>query len=127
MTELTTGKLIDKLFELREEKKRLNAKIKDIESEVDQLKNDLFQRLDKEESTVGRGQLASCSVTETTVPAVEDWDQVHGWIAENDGLYLLQRRLNSAPFRELLAQGVDIPGISPMPIRDISIRKISPR
>lgn len=125
--QMTSGKIIDRIFELREQRKALDKQSSNLDAEMKVLKQNLIERLDNEDTTIGRGSAASASITATVVPAVHDWDQVYAYIQENDAFYLLQRRLNSAPFRELLDQGTEIPGIDPMPVRDVSIRKLTPR
>ena len=120
-----TGAMIDEMFNLRESKKELEAKVKKINEEMTLVEAELIQKLDAEETSMGRGKSASASITKSEVPMVEDWDTFGQYLIDNEMLYLLQRRVAVRAFRELKDAGEDIPGTTTFPKRTISLRKIS--
>lgn len=120
-----TGKMIDEMFDLRESKKELERKVKLINEEMTLLEAELIQKLDAEETSMGRGRSASASITKSEVPMVDDWDIFGQYLIDNEMLYLLQRRVAVRAFRELRDAGEEIPGTTTFPKRTISLRKIS--
>lgn len=67
----------------------------------------------------------SMSISETLVGNVQDWDQVHAYIRDNDAFHLLQRRLANAAYGEILALGDELPGVEPFTKRSLNFRKSS--
>ena len=120
-----TGSMIDEMFNLREERKKLEVEIKKINEKMTLTEAELIQKLDAEETSMGRGKSASASITKSEVPMVEDWDTFGQYLINNEMLYLLQRRVAVRAFRELKEAGETIPGTTTFPKRTISLRKIS--
>jgi hypothetical protein len=116
---------IDKVFMMRERKRGLEAQLKKVKVQIEAASADLLVQLDKVGTTIGRGSFASASVTETTVPTIEDWGLVEQYVLDNDAVYLLHRRVSSGPWKELQDAGTDVPGIRPFTKRAISLRKLS--
>jgi len=117
--------MIDEMFDLREKKKGLETSIKAIKEEMTLLEARLIEKFDSEDSPRGQGRSASASITETSVPAIEDWDTFEKYLVENDALYLLQRRIATRAFKELKNTGESIPGVITFPKRTISLRKLN--
>lgn len=115
--------LIDKMFELRESKRELDARSKELGQEYAALEARLIERLDEVGTETSRGQLASVTITEQLVPRIEDWGAVEEYVMNNDAIYLLHRRVSSGPWKELLDTGENVPGITPFTKRAISLRK----
>lgn len=116
--------MIDRMFMLREQKRGLEAQVKEVNSEIDDLQQELLARFRDVGTDYARGSLASASVTETIVPQIEDWGQVAEWVMENDALYLLHRRISSGPWKELRDAGTNVPGIEPFTKVAISLRRL---
>lgn len=116
--------MIDRMYTLREEKRVLEAQVKGINSEIDQIQQQLLTRLNQVGTNYARGSLASASITETLVPQIDDWGKVSEWILENDALYLVHRRISSGPWKELRDAGTDVPGIEPFTKVAISLRRL---
>ena len=115
---------IDKMYELRLKKKGLEAQIKEINSEVSAMEQQLLERLDEVGTTTAKGALASATIATSLLPQIEDWGAVSEWIMANDGLYLCHRRISSGPWKELRDSGQHIPGITPYTKTSISLRKL---
>lgn len=115
---------IDLMYSLREDKRGLEADIKEINARIGQCQQNLLTRLEEVGTTTARGALASATVTESVVPRIEDWGEVADWILANDAIYLLHRRISSGPWKELLDAGEIVPGISQYTKTTISLRKL---
>jgi hypothetical protein len=64
-------------------------------------------------------------LNEEELATVVDWSQVHEFIRSQNAFYLLQRRINSAAWRELAAErGEPIPGTTVFKRRTIALRRI---
>ncbi len=51
---------------------------------------------------------------EAVYPKVENWDDFYKFIKETDYFHLLERRLTSTGYRELLSMGRQVPGVVPV-------------
>ena len=114
---------IDKIYMLREQKRGLEAQIKEVNARIEAENNELMRTLDDVGTPTARGELASATITETLVPKIEDWGQVEDYVLEHDAVYLLHRRVSAGPWKELLDTGEQVPGIVPFTKRAISLRK----
>jgi len=118
------GTLIDKMFELRENKRNLASQIKDIDTEMGELELILLDKMNEQGTTQIRSPLATATVSQQVVGHVENWDALYQHINENDAFYLLERRLANAAYRELLQMGDELPGVKPFTKHSISLRKL---
>ena len=125
MQVIQSGVAADMLYELREEKRSLEAEIKTIEERMSELEQQLLGSLDDQGSTMTRGRSASASITESEIAIITDLDALHEYMSENDALYLKQNRLATAAIMELIKAGEVIPGIDIVSKRKISLRKLS--
>jgi hypothetical protein len=116
--------VIDQMFALREAKRALESDIKQLNKEYLILNDWLMERYKDIGTTTGRGTLASATLTETTVPNIEDWGEVCDWIKENDAMYLCHRRISAGPWKELMDSGETVRGISSFTKRAISLTKL---
>jgi len=121
--QLTTRELVAKMVEIREEKRIIKGREKELNDEWRSLELELLIRLDDqgmEKASVPEG---TASINETVLPQVVDWDAFYAYILENDALFLLQRRPAAAAYRELLESDQTIPGVEPYTQRAIGLRK----
>lgn len=121
--ELTLADLANRRDALRDRKRELEAEVKVIDKELAANELAIIERLD--EMGVSRfavGKL-SFSISENTVGNVEDWDQVHAYIRDNNAFHLVQRRLANAAYKELLDMGDSLPGVVPFNKRSLNFRK----
>lgn len=116
--------MIDHLFMLREQKRGLEAQVKEVNAEMNELQQELLSRFNEVGTDYARGEFASASITETIVPQIDDWGKVAEWVMENDALYLLHRRVSSGPWKELRDAGTEVPGIEPYTKVAISLRRL---
>lgn len=121
--QLTTSDIISKLAEVRDERRRISARDKELVAEWRALEMELLTRLDEQGMLKASTSAGTASVTETVLPQVVDWDALHAHIKETGDFYLLQKRPAAAAFRELHQSGVEVPGMEPYTKREISLRK----
>lgn len=122
---LTFGKLIDGMYELRTKKQAKEKEAKALGKELEAMEMEIINRLDTDETTMGRGKVATAILTETEVAKVEDWDEFYEYIGENEAYHLLQRRPATPACRETINAGDKIGGVSIFTKRAISLRKIA--
>lgn len=121
--QVATAVIIAKLVEVRDERRRLAERDKELVAEGRKWEADLLIRLDEQgmlKATTGAG---TASITETVVPQVTDWDALYAHIQETGEFYLMQKRPAAAAYRELQDSGIDVPGVEPFTKRTISLRK----
>lgn len=110
---LPIGTIIDQLWQLREDKKALAEKEKDIVAKVDALETLLYERMDKEGTTKSAGKSASVSLGTTDIVQLDGEDGFElftKYIRKTGYFHLLERRVAQLGARELLATKGAIPG-----------------
>ncbi len=119
------GTKIDTLFGLREKKRKLSAKLKDIEADMKPLEAEIMAALDAENTIKTSSRTATVSISEAEVPSATDWDAFNKYVRRNNYFHLYQRRVSATAFRELLEsrRGKAIPGIESVNIRKLNLRK----
>ncbi len=121
--ERTTSDILQALVDVRDERRRISDRDKELVEKWRSLETEFITRLDDQgmlKATTGAG---TATITETILPQVKDWDAVYEHIKETGDFYLLQKRPAAAAFRELHAAGDEIPGIEAFTKRAISLRK----
>jgi len=119
------GTSIDALYELKLKKKEMAAEVSKVTAEITKQEKALLEELNTLDLNSASGNDATIKVSSMTVPSVKDWDLVYDYIHENSAFYLLARKLNGAPFRELLEAGQEIPGVETFTKTSLSTTKVS--
>lgn len=118
------GTKIDQLHKLREQKRELEEKIKDLTTAMDKIENELMAQMDSEGVTKSTGSLATVSITTSVKPQVEDWDAFYKYINRTKYNHLLERRPSVTGCRELFESKGKIPGVVPFTQRKLLIRSV---
>lgn len=124
---LTTADRVQLLVDLDKKISDLNAKhnalIKDLKSEYDELAAALMDELESSGTELMRTPSGTVSIIKSDVAKVEDWDKVHAWIRKNNAFHLLMRKINNAPYRELmqLRKNRAIPGLATVEVKKLSL------
>lgn len=101
--------------EVQDTEKTLKATQKELESQILLQMED--QGLDKISNEV-------CTITrkKEIVPTATNWDEIYAHIQSTEQWELLHKRLSATAFRELVATGVDVPGITSTELTRINFR-----
>lgn len=118
------GVTTDKMWQLREDKRALDAKVKAVEGQIKELEVTLFELLDAQDTRKAEGKKASVSIGESTVVTVEDWDALWPYIVKNKFFHLIQKRVSDPGMRELWALKKVVPGVQPFTKRTLSVRSL---
>ena len=122
---ITLGEEIDRLFDIREQIKKLEDKADELRKVFTAREQALLARVDEEGVSKAVGQKASVAVTESIVPQVENWDEYYAFIHRNKAYHLLERRPSAGAYRELIAQRrKPVPGVVSFTKRKLSLRTI---
>lgn len=121
---MTLGAATDKMWALREEKRKLGVEEKRINEELTALEATIFGLLDSQDTRKAEGKKASVSIGEAVVGNVEDWDALWAWIAKTKNFHLVQKRVSDPGLRELWALKKTVPGVQPFTKRTLSIRSL---
>lgn len=123
----TLGASADKVFDLREQKRELDAQIKAVEGDIVALTNHIFTLMDAQDTRKAEGKKASISVNYAVNPTTKDWDQTAHWIINGKRgdkyafAHLMFKRISAPAYRELRALGMVIPGQEDFTNRTLSI------
>jgi hypothetical protein len=116
--------LIKKRAELKHLIDAANAELKDLTAAKDEIDIALLQKMDAEGLSRTANGDYSVSINEDTVPEVVDWDTLYAYILDTRDFSLIQRRVSSTAFKELLKLGEGVPGLLPRTIRKINFRSL---
>ena len=119
---MNLGKAIDHLHALREQKRLLEADLKELRQKMEEAETNIFALLEQNGVTASAGSAASVSITETIVPVIDDADTFFDHIIASGDIHLLERRPSSRAYRELLEAGEVVPGLRPFTKRNLSLR-----
>lgn len=122
--EKTLNDLIAEKKAIKDEMTALNAQLKDLRAQESDVDIALLKKLDAEGLSRTATEVASVSINEETVPDVVDWDALYAHIISTSDFSLLQRRVSSTAYRELLKLGENVPGLQPREIRRINFRTL---
>lgn len=125
MSKPTIGQLLDQLAEQRKIKADLDAKVKDVEGVINNLKLEILNALQSAGMTKASGKSLTVSIKQEVVPNVTDWDSFYAYIKKNNYFHLLQRRVSTAAWRELheqlSAKKKEVPGTEAFVKVDLSV------
>jgi len=122
-TTMTPGEIIKAMDEVRDERRKISARDKQLVELWRGLEAQMLHYADEQGVKQVATDVGTATVTFETLPNVADWDALYAYILENQALHMLQRRVSSASFRELQDAGEDVPGIEPYIQRKVSLRK----
>ena len=95
-----------------------------MKSAQDEIDLALLKKMDAEGLSRTANGDYSVSINEDTVPDVDDWDALYNHIISTRDFSLIQRRVSSTAYKELLKLGEGVPGLSPRTIRKINFRSL---
>jgi tRNA(Ile)-lysidine synthase TilS/MesJ len=120
----TIDELIDRKKSIKSQMEKLNSELKNLREQENDIDLELLKKLDAEGLKKTANEVASVSIKEETVPDVHDWDALYAHIISSGDFSLIQRRVSSTAYRELLKLGENVPGLQPREIRRINFRSL---
>lgn len=121
---MNINELIEQRAATKAQMDELNRQLKDLRKTQDELDVLLLKKMDAEGlSRTANGQ-ASVSINEDTVPDVMDWEELYQHIISTGDFSLIQRRVSSTAYKELLKLGEAVPGLQPRTVRRINFRSL---
>lgn len=121
---LSITELINHRADLKGQMDQLNKQLKELRGEQDYVDVLLLKKMDTEGVSRTANENASVSINEDTVPNVDDWDALYEHVTSTQDFSLLQRRVSSTAYKELLKMGESVPGLSPRSVRRVNFRKL---
>lgn len=118
------NELIQDRAEVKDQMADLNIQLKYLNQKKDELDRELMMKLDEQGLARTANDQASVSINTDTVPDVLDWDALYAHVTQTGDFSLLQKRVSSAAYKELLKLGENIPGLAPREIRRINFRSL---
>jgi hypothetical protein len=116
--------LIDERATIKAQMDGLNKRLKEFREALDQVDILLLKKLYDEGLNRTANGIASVSINEDTVPDVSDWDALYKHVIATEDFSLIQRRVSSTAYRELLKMGEAVPGLQPRTVRRINFRSL---
>ena len=118
---MSIGDMIDRMEDIRKERKVIADKDKPLKEEYDELKVAAMAILDANNSLSASSKKASVKISETTVPVVKDVAKLLPYIVKNKLWHLLlSQPLTTPAWREAVGlKGMDLPGTETFVKRDL--------
>ena len=124
LTQAALGKTIDKVFALRKKKAELEAAAKDVEKQIADLDAEILGSLEAYGLEKTATKAGTVSISMSTVAQVTDWDEFLSYIYKKKYGHLLQRRVSDPAWRELVEQGVKVPGTTGFTKKRLAYRAV---
>jgi predicted nuclease of restriction endonuclease-like RecB superfamily len=125
----STGSMIDAMWAVREEKRELEVRIKELNEKLETYEADLTAKLAAEGMAKATGTRATVSISESVVASFPrgdaDWKLFYAYIKKTGYFHLLHRRVSDEAYRELLTSGKQVPGITPFTKKRLNLRVVS--
>lgn len=123
----TLGSVVDSMVALREERRAIAARDKELEEQYKEAQQQLIEMLDAQGLEKCTGNSATASISETEVfnfDGDDGFEKFMTHIARVKRWDLVQRRPSNASCREYYAQKGAIPGLVPFTERKINLRNL---
>ena len=114
--------LLVEVAKIRGEIKTVQAEEKSLKSQQRELESQISIRTQEQGLDKISNDVCTISLRNEIVPTVEDWDQLHEHITDTGQFELLQKRVSATAYRELIAAGMDVPGVKSTELTRINFR-----
>lgn len=119
----TLGACADLLFDIREERYRLQKLVTAQEEKETLLKEHILRTMDADTSVVG-GLRYKAERVRKSKPVVRDWEALWKYVYRNKASEFLQRRIADGAIQERWDAGKKIPGVEPFQYVTLSLTKV---
>lgn len=124
--DIPLGTLIDSLNEIRESRRDLAARDKELETTYKEIEEQIKVRLEAEGMDKATGKKATASIGHVTVATIKDWDALCKYVKKTGYFHLFQRRISDPAFREILElKGGEVPGLEAFDKKNLNLRSLS--
>ena len=124
-TSNSLGNLCDTLYALGEQKGKINAQLKELDTEINTIEQRVMEAMQAQETTIARGKRATVSLGEREVPNVIDWPAFIQFIIRQKRPDLLQRRIAKGSYDEMVDSGKKVPGVVVQKFPTLRVNKVS--
>ena len=121
---MNINELIEARAEVKASMEDVTKQTKILQAAKEDLDYQLIQRLEEQGLARTATDQASVSINTSIVPDVVDWDALYEFIFATKDITLLQRRVSSTTYKELLKLGDDVPGLQPREVKRINFRTL---
>jgi len=113
--------LIDMYVETKNEREELSSQVKEKTEKLTSLESDIMALMSDAGISKAASDKASCTMKMSKHPAIDDWNQFYGYVAQTGQFELLHKRLSSTAFRERWEAGEAIPGTSVSEVWELTV------
>lgn len=117
------GTMIDQLYQMREQRLAIDKQIAELKSAEAAMKQIIIDTLKADGLEGAKGGVATAAIQYKVKPHVTDWDKVYAFVREQDMFALLYKQITPTLWAALREDGVEVPGIEPMALTDLSLTK----
>ena len=114
--------LLSEVTKIRTEIKSVQSEEKLLKAQQRELESQISIRMQEQGLDKISNDICTISLKNEIVPTVEDWDQLHEHITDTNQFELLQKRVSATAYRELIAAGMDVPGVKSTELTRINFR-----
>ncbi len=114
--------LLVEVAKIRGEIKTVQAEEKSLKSQQRELESQISIRMQEQGLDKISNDVCTISLRNEIVPTVENWDELHEHITDTGQFELLQKRVSATAYRELIAAGMDVPGVKSTELTRINFR-----
>ena len=122
MSEKKITDLLTELAKTKREIKNLQEAEKLYKKTQRELETQIVIRMQEQGLDKVSNDLCTISIKQEIVPTVENWDDVHEHIVKTNQFELLQKRMSATAYRELIALGMDVPGVKSTELTRVNFR-----
>jgi hypothetical protein len=120
---LGMGELSRKLFDLKNKKSELNKEVKELNPLIEEVEKALLAKMRDEGLPLISNDLGTVYISPQVVPTVINWDMFYEYVRKTNSFHLLERRLTSTAYREMIENGEEVPGVDPTRFDQVRTKK----
>lgn len=103
--------LTGRLYEIKNIKEAIGKQLKEISEQEDYLEGLIIAALQVEGLQKATTTWCTVSLKQSVFPGIENWSVLWEYMVKNN-VPLLNKAVNSAAWREMIEQGIEVPGVS---------------
>ena len=119
----TLSELSLAIFSAKDEKSKLNERIKALNEEIRDYEHRIWQIMEADDLMKFTTSAGTIYRSPQVAPKVVDWDAFYRYISKTQGFHMLERRPSRAAFRELHEAHKSVPGVEAVEYDEVRTRK----